>query len=683
MNLFKDKPLFTSLFLITFYYFLAYFPFIPYLGFYSDDFFFGYIGHFYGLPGIIKSLIVDRPFDGYLLILNYLILGDNVLLWHIYIFLMRLLGGYLLFLSLHKLWPNRLSIITSITLLFLIYPGYLQQPLPLGYGSLLITLTLWISSLLFTLIAVKSKNRFNLILFTLLALVLQILSFLVKEFFIGMEFLRFLLIIYIFTGTKKITFIIKKAKSYWKYYIPYIFSTAIFILWRILIFKSTRQETDINWVAQTYYSNPIWILKLPLELLYSFISTLVLSYFIPIIVNILRLPITTSITLIITGILSGVIIYFYFKKIDKTRDIKDLKKNKDLAKKLLIMGTLSIVGALIPIIISGRYVRMYYVLDRYTITSIIGVGFILLGAAHYKFSYNFRKIFLTFLIALSVTSNLMNGAFHKINWDKQKVIWWQLIWRSPQIKENTMLIFAFPKVTDEIPFNNIINKVKWYRFYWVDYQLWAPGNLFFNYNNPPIDHFRGDFLEDKNIDLKIKTKVIENIEDRNIKYTKDFGKVVIVSTPGDKSCLWALDRERDEFPNNSADLLKSSISYSDTNNLVKSDYSATPPEIIFGKEPIHDWCYYFEKASLARQLKEWDKLSQLTNDVLNTNLRPKDPNEWLPFIEGLIISKNYSQAKNLIKTASISEKNQQVFKTNICMMLKRLQTAEINVNCQL
>lgn len=621
----RKNSLLISTLLITFYSLLAYSPLIPFLGFYSDDFFFGYVAHFYNIQGIIQSLAVDRPFNAYLLVLLYSILGlgDNVILWHISMFLVRLLGGFILFFSLGKIWPDKLSTVTSITLLFLIYPGFLQQVLPLGFGGWIINLTLWIISFLFTVLAVKDRSKFRLFFFTLIAIFLQINSFLQLEFFIGMEFFRLLIITYIIKNEITIK-TIKKTFIYWS---PYILTLVIFVLWRIFVFKSTREVTDINWVAQTYYSDPLWIARIPLEVIHSFIQTVIFAYLIPIIINFIRLPLQDSIIALSLGISSGFLLYLYFKKINKDND------DKNFGKELLLIGLISVLAALLPIIISGRSIRIFNVLDRYTITSVIGVGFIIVGFLIFKIPNSIKRLGLILLVVLSIISHLMNGYWHKMMWDKQRDIWWQLYWRAPNIEKNAMLIFDFPKISENISFKDIINRVKWYQIYWVDYQIWAPGNLFFNYNNSPQNHFNGDFLEDKGIVDKIKNQAVEFVTDRNLTYVKDFRNTVIISTPSDTSCLWVLDKERNELPIHAKELLRSSIAYSDTSNLVKTEIPIKPPKEIFGSEPAHGWCYYFQKASLARQLRNWGQLSKLKEEVLQKNLKPKDPNEWLPFTQ--------------------------------------------------
>lgn len=627
MRKLKDNPLIPPLLLLTFFSMLAYLPLIPFLGFYSDDFFFTYIAHFYGPEGIMKSLVIDRPINGSMLILNYFLLGlsDHIFLWHIYAFLTRLIGGYVLFFALLKLWPNRLSTATAIALVFLIYPGFLQQVLPLGFGNWLTTLTLWISSFAFTIWAIKENDKVRFYFFTLIALTLQILTFLNLEFFMGMEVLR-LLIISLVLGNKISFKALQKMARYW---IPYVVSLVIFVAWRIFIFKSTREVTDINWVAQTYYSDPLWIARIPLEVIHSFIQTVIFAYLIPIIINFIRLPLQDSIIALTLGISSGFLLYLYFKKINKDND------DKNFGKELLLIGLISVLAALLPIIISGRSIRIFNVLDRYTITSVIGVGFIIVGFLIFKIPNSIKRLCLILLVVLSIISHLMNGYWHKMMWDKQRDIWWQLYWRAPNIEKNAMLIFDFPKISENISFKDIINRVKWYQIYWVDYQIWAPGNLFFNYNNSPKNHFNGDFLEDTGIVDKIKNQAVEFVTDRNLTYVKDFRNTVIISTPSDTSCLWVLDKERNELPIHAKELLRSSIAYSDTSNLVKTEIPIKPPKEIFGSEPFHGWCYYFQKASLARQLKNWEKLSQLKEDIIQKNLKPKDPNEWLPFQKDL------------------------------------------------
>lgn len=606
----KAYSLKAPLLLITFFAILAYVPFVPFMGFYSEDFFFSYIGHFYGADGLIKSLSIDRPFNGYLLALFYSFFKDNVFLWHIFVFFIRLIGGFTLFFTYLKIWPKRVSEVTLIVLLFLIYPGFLQQSLPLGYSIWITNLTIWILSLFCSVYAIKSKEKTKQILLTLTALILQINSFLQLEFFIGLEILRLLLITFILENEISLKTISKTVRNW----IPYLVSITLFVLWRILIFKSTRQVTDINWVTQTYYTNPIWILKIPLELTFSFIQSIVFAYFIPSLINFIRLPLIYSFITLFAGIFSGLVIYNYLKTIPENEQVLS-NRNKDakkFGKQILLIGVITIIGALIPIILAGRFVRAYLVYDRYIITTMIGASLMLIGFLFFALPRTLRRWIIISLVSLSIIAHILNGFYRIDYWDKQKDLWWQFYWRAPKIENNAMLILDFPKVTEDTPFRAVINKVQWYRFYWVEEQIWTAGNLFFNYDNPPSDHFHGDFLKDPGIAKKIKEGVVEKFNNRNIIYTRDFKKSLIVTTPSDISCLKVVDSK-----------------------LIKDEPSSVPPREIFGSEPQHGWCYYFQKASLARQLKDWGKLRKLKEEVTSKNLKPKDPSEWLPFTQDM------------------------------------------------
>ena len=47
------------------------------------------------------------------------------------------------------------------------------------------------------------------------------------------------------------------------------------------------------------------------------------------------------------------------------------------------------------------------------------------------------------------------------------------------------------------------------------------------------------------------------------------------------------------------------IPISNLNEITVGDGTRAPDPAIFGAEPAHTWCYYFEKADLARQMQDW------------------------------------------------------------------------------
>lgn len=89
--------------------------------------------------------------------------------------------------------------------------------------------------------------------------------------------------------------------------------------------------------------------------------------------------------------------------------------------------------------------------------------------------------------------------------------------------------------------------------------------------------------------------------------------------------------------------------YSRVDRIVPSVTAPVPPAQIFGPEPAHDWCYYYQKASLARQLGDWQEVGRLYDQVLDLNLEAGDASEQIPFFEGLVNLGRYDDAKALYK----------------------------------
>jgi hypothetical protein len=76
---------------------------------------------------------------------------------------------------------------------------------------------------------------------------------------------------------------------------------------------------------------------------------------------------------------------------------------------------------------------------------------------------------------------------------------------------------------------------------------------------------------------------------------------------------------------------------------------AQPPEEIFGSQPEPDWCYYFEKAELARQVGNWQQVRELGEQAFALGLRlyPVNAPEFLPYIEAHLRADEAGKAYDL------------------------------------
>ena len=86
---------------------------------------------------------------------------------------------------------------------------------------------------------------------------------------------------------------------------------------------------------------------------------------------------------------------------------------------------------------------------------------------------------------------------------------------------------------------------------------------------------------------------------------------------------------------------------------------AHPPASVFGMEPPKQWCYYFEKADLARQDGDWDQVVSLADQAIQLDERLYEVNapELVPYIEGYAHTGRWLEAIQLTdQTMLLSER---------------------------
>jgi hypothetical protein len=97
------------------------------------------------------------------------------------------------------------------------------------------------------------------------------------------------------------------------------------------------------------------------------------------------------------------------------------------------------------------------------------------------------------------------------------------------------------------------------------------------------------------------------------------------------ACMHIIDNHFDSFNPNLPTLLKEAVSLSNIERIVPESEKDLPN--VFINEPWHDWCYYYQKAELARQQKDWKEIINIDRAAIAANEKPNDPIELFPFIE--------------------------------------------------
>jgi len=605
---------------------------IPGLGYYHDDWFVLWSGQARGAQSLIQLFSTDRPFMGVVYSFLYRFLGDTIINWHLYALLWRFLGGLAFFWILRLIWPKQKYMTTLMAVLFIVYPGFLSQPNAntkqnhlYGFGTALLSIALMLQGM-------KTNKRGWKIFCSIFSLVLTANYLFIYEYMIGFEATRVLLMGYVLyqEGFKDIRSLAREViKRAWPYWVV----TAGFLYWRIFLFEGSRNATDVSGLAGSYLSNFRYMsIRVILETAKDFLDTSVFAWFVePYQLFSLATYSNLIFALLIAGVVAGLVLLYIF--LFKNRWLTNYNEadTPRLMKDFIWMGTLVIVFAILPVILSDRQVDLYDSYKSYGLHPIPGVVLFIVGIV-LMFKPKFRRLILIALVGISVSTQILSADYWEEYWKIQREMWWQLAWRAPDIKADT-LVMAYV--------SGGYNPQQ-------DYEIWGPINLIYNPVPAKTPAVQAEVLNTDTSYSILKKDVLNN-HVRDIKLHRDFNNLLLLSIPSSISCMHVIDGQLPVYSASESLLVQKVGIYSHVDRINPTGTPPIPPSSIFGAEPAHDWCYYYQKASLARQRGDWIEIGKLYDQVRELNLETDDKSEMIPFFEGLVNSGRYEDAKALYR----------------------------------
>ena len=109
---------------------------------------------------------------------------------------------------------------------------------------------------------------------------------------------------------------------------------------------------------------------------------------------------------------------------------------------------------------------------------------------------------------------------------------------------------------------------------------------------------------------------------------------------------------------------------SNAGQILNSSDAMMPP--MYGPEPVHGWCYYYEKADLARQFGDWETVTRLGDEAFALDDYPNNPLERFVFIEG------YAHREDWDRALKLSRESYKVSKEYVglplCLLWQRIET---------
>jgi hypothetical protein len=164
---------------------------------------------------------------------------------------------------------------------------------------------------------------------------------------------------------------------------------------------------------------------------------------------------------------------------------------------------------------------------------------------------------------------------------------------------------------------------------------------------------------------------------RQLEFVGNTSKAIAVLHQEKNACLRVLDPIYAEDPF----LQGRDVLMNVTNpSLIIPDPAAPPPDPeIFGPEPEHDWCYYFQKADLARQTGDWKTVVALYKEAQDKSLTPSLGTEYIPFIEAYAQTGEWKKASSLTRLAQKTNAGQKKILCNTWSRLSQLPSVDTNV----
>jgi hypothetical protein len=116
--------------------------------------------------------------------------------------------------------------------------------------------------------------------------------------------------------------------------------------------------------------------------------------------------------------------------------------------------------------------------------------------------------------------------------------------------------------------------------------------------------------------------------------------------------------------------MREASALSNSEQILTSSNAVMPA--IYQPEPMHGWCYYFEKADLARQLGNWKEVAKLGDTAFKLDDHPNNPVERFVFIEGYAHVGDWDRALKLSKESYKVSKD--YVQPLLCQLWARIET---------
>lgn len=651
----------------------AYGPLLTKLGFYWDDFPMSWIASTMGGAGLGRYFATNRPVWGLVYRITTPLLGNRPLNWQIFALLLRWITGLALWALLRLVWSrsgpqsgSRRVFAAWAAALFVVYPGFSQQYISFVYSHFFIILIVFLSSLVLMLLALRSPRWYWP--FTILSMVVGLLNLVSMEYFFLLDLLRPLILWIVLSDT--IPDLRKRLGQTLLRWLPFLVVFGGAMYWRSVLFGfQTYQPALMSRVK----ANPLQAILQQLPIVLADIwktsyGAWAKAFVLPDVLEIGARNLQRYWLFVIAGALVAAAYLVFYRS---SRTSVSRSDQRGLARRWLagsswawqpaVLGVLALLIAGGPFWLTDLQVGLVFPNDRFTLPFMLGASMVvaallvLLPAPRWS-----KAILLGIGLGFAIGAQYQYAIDYNRDWSVQRAMFWQLTWRIPALQPGTALL------SNELPVTH-----------YTDNSLTAPLNWTFDPHNDPRAmkyallyptlrkaQLLSNFTKNAPIHLDYLATAFDGSTGQMLSF--------YYNPPG---CMRILDPEIDILNWTVPEYLREGLALSSTRPILTQAPAAKdaprPPARVFGVEIPHGWCYYFEKADLARQQGDWKEVVQLSEQGLATGEYPNDPLERFPLIEGYAHVGQWKQAVDLSHKAI--DFSPLLMRPMVCKLWERIQ----------
>jgi hypothetical protein len=612
-------------------------------GFYWDEAPWTWIYYRLGPAALTKTFSTSRPFWGMIYQITMPLLGPHPWRWQFLMVIMRWLTAVLMWMLVRQVWPKDERPALWGSLLFLVYPGLGQNFISLMYSHFYIVLNCFLFSLYLSVLAIRQPERR--VILTISALAFSFVNLLTMEYFYFLEFLRLVLFWIVIDGEWK-----QKFRRVILLFLPYFAVMVGITFWRLFFFEN--QNASYSYVTlDLLRSDPLLGISTLLKSVFmAFWETVPHAWLFPFeSASVDQLGLRVSILIAILVLSSTILIALYLL-------FRDRPTRGEYAptRQMFLLGLAAWLFAGGSFWLVGIEPQLHFSADRFTLPFMMGSSLIvvaLISLLHSKPRLQYGLLAL--LVAFSIGKQFETNIAYIRDWDVQHDLFWQMNWRIPAMEPNTAII------SNDLPVT-----------YFSDNSLSGPLNWIYG-RAGEMDHilyFISIRLNRGLPDLEPGLAIEQNYLAKTFHGNTSQLVVIDYSPPG---CLRVLDPQVDSANRLLVPLLRDAAVLSNP-SLIHQENAVTLPDSLFAPELAHGWCYYFEKADLARQFGDWEKVAELGDIAFKLDDHPNDPVERFVFIEG------YAHIGDWERAVKLSRESYKVSKDYVgpllCRLWQRIET---------